>query len=172
MEQPGNEHTDKAPAWIKSRSSGLLLHVSSLPGRFGIGNLGQGAHSLLEFLAETGFSYWQVCPVGPTGFGDSPYQTFSSVAGNPYLIDWEPLHEADLVKESELEPFLALSHESTDYNALRALFWPLVQAVSKRFQAVPSKKEGIKKNDTQGIALQYIAQLDIMHVVRNTTKMG
>ena len=135
MEQPGNDLVDNAPAWIKSRSSGLLLHVSSLPGRFGIGNLGPGAHSLLEFLAETGFSYWQVCPVGPTGFGDSPYQTFSSIAGNPYFIDWEPLHKAGLVKESELEPFLSLSHESTDYNAIRTLFWPLAKAVSERFQA-------------------------------------
>ncbi|MGE4549897.1 MAG: 4-alpha-glucanotransferase, partial [Opitutales bacterium] len=125
------------PAWIDRRSSGLLLHVSSLPGRFGIGNLGSAAHSALEFLVEAGFSHWQVCPVGPTGFGDSPYQAFSSVAGNPYFIDWEPLLEADLVEERELEPFLSLPAENTDYNALRVLFWPLAKAVSTRFHENP-----------------------------------
>ena len=101
-----------APVWIDRRSSGLLLHVSSLPGRFGIGNLGSVAHSGLEFLVEAGFSHWQVCPVGPTGFGDSPYQTFSSVAGNPYFIDWESLLEADL--ESS-ETTAAVSHYLLEY---------------------------------------------------------
>ena len=126
-------HQPTVPAWLDTRSSGLLLHVSSLPSRFGIGNLGKEAHLFLEFLAKSGFSYWQVCPVGPTGYGDSPYQSYSSVAGNPYFIDWEPLIQAKLVKSDELSEFRELSNEFTDYNLLRKLFWPLAKVVSNRF---------------------------------------
>ncbi|MFP6899737.1 MAG: 4-alpha-glucanotransferase [Opitutales bacterium] len=130
-------HQTMVPAWLDARSSGLLLHVSSLPSPFGVGNLGSGAQSFLEFLVEAGFSYWQVCPVGPTGFGDSPYQTYSSVAGNPYFIDWEPLLKAKLVDEGELSKLYSLTDKSTDYNTLQTLFWPLVTAASKRFSKNP-----------------------------------
>ena len=68
-----------------SRSSGILLHPTSFPGRFGIGDLGPAAHEWIETLATTGTEYWQVLPLGPTGYGDSPYQCFSSFAGNPNL---------------------------------------------------------------------------------------
>ncbi|SVD24344.1 uncharacterized protein METZ01_LOCUS377198, partial [marine metagenome] len=66
------------PAWLRQRSTGLLLHLSSLPGEFGIGNMGKPSRELIDFLSEAGFSHWQICPVGPTSFGDSPYQSFSS----------------------------------------------------------------------------------------------
>ena len=68
------------------RSSGILLHPTSLPGRYGIGTLGQAAYDWIDFLHQSGQSLWQVLPLGPTGYGDSPYQSFSSFAGNPYLI--------------------------------------------------------------------------------------
>ncbi len=69
-----------------TRSGGILLHPTSLPGRFGIGDLGRAAYQWLDFLHASGQSLWQVMPLGPTGYGDSPYQSFSAFAGNPYLI--------------------------------------------------------------------------------------
>lgn len=79
------------------RSSGVLLHPTSLPGRFGIGDLGEPAYRFVDFLVEARQSLWQVLPLGPTGYGDSPYQAFSSFAGNPLLISLE-----ELVKEGAL----------------------------------------------------------------------
>ncbi len=64
------------------RSSGILLHISSLPSEYGIGTLGKGAYEFVDYLSDCGLSYWQVLPIGPTGYGDSPYQTFSTFAGN------------------------------------------------------------------------------------------
>src|SRR5687768_3062876 len=68
------------------RSAGILLHPTSLPGPNGIGELGNEAHRFVDVLAEAGVKIWQVLPLGPTGLGDSPYQTFSAFAGNPLLI--------------------------------------------------------------------------------------
>src|SRR6185503_13922721 len=69
-----------------TRAAGILLHPTSLPGPNGIGELGSEAHRFLDFLAATGITIWQVLPLGPTGYGDSPYQCFSAFAGNPYMI--------------------------------------------------------------------------------------
>ncbi len=80
-----------------ARTSGILLHPTSLPGPHGIGELGSQAFTWLDWLASTGCELWQVLPLGPTGFGDSPYQSFSSFAGNPYLVSLEELVEADLL---------------------------------------------------------------------------
>ncbi|MBK5109197.1 MAG: 4-alpha-glucanotransferase, partial [Anaerolineales bacterium] len=66
------------------RSSGILLHPTSLPGPFGIGDLGPQVHRWIDFLSRSGCGLWQVLPLGPTGYGDSPYQSFSAFAGNPY----------------------------------------------------------------------------------------
>jgi len=73
------------------RSSGVLMPVSSLPSPYGIGTLGQAAYDFIDFLSESGQSWWQILPLGPTGYGDSPYQSLSSFAGNPYLIDLDLL---------------------------------------------------------------------------------
>ena len=67
------------------RASGVLLHPTSLPGRHGIGDLGAEAHAFVDFLAATGQRWWQILPLGPTGYGNSPYQSTSSFAGNPLL---------------------------------------------------------------------------------------
>ena len=73
------------------RMSGILLHPTSLPGRYGIGSMNQAAYDWVDFLERTRQSLWQVLPLGPTGYGDSPYQSFSTFAGNPYLISLEDL---------------------------------------------------------------------------------
>ena len=70
---------------IKERASGVLLHPTSLPGPYGIGDLGPEAYRWIDFLVASGTRYWQFLPLGPTGYGDSPYQCFSAFAGNPLL---------------------------------------------------------------------------------------
>jgi len=85
------------------RSSGILLPVSSLPSRYGIGTVGKEACEFVDFLKSCGQRYWQILPVGPTGYGDSPYQSFSAYAGNPYLIDLEGLVEDGLLKHKEIQ---------------------------------------------------------------------
>ena len=85
------------------RAAGILMSISSLPSPYGIGTLGRSAYEFADFLAEAGQKYWQLLPLGPTGYGDSPYQSFSSFAGNPYFIDLDLLVQDHLLKKSELE---------------------------------------------------------------------
>lgn len=84
------------------RSSGILLHPTSLPGAFGIGDIGPTARRWIDFLAKSRCSIWQILPLGPTGYGDSPYQCFSAFAGNPYLISPEVLLEEDLLLPEDI----------------------------------------------------------------------
>ena len=87
----------------KKRGAGILLPISSLPSPYGIGTLGAEAYAFVDQLAEAKQSYWQVLPVGPTSFGDSPYQSFSAFAGNPYFIDLDTLKEDGLLLSEEIE---------------------------------------------------------------------
>lgn len=75
------------------RGSGILMHISSLPGKYGIGTLGKSAYLFADFLKQSGQKYWQILPLGHTGYGDSPYQCFSAYAGNPYFIDLDILKD-------------------------------------------------------------------------------
>ena len=79
-------HLKRKPMISLPRSSGILLHPTSLPGDYGIGDLGESAYRFVDWLCEQGQSIWQVLPLGPTSYGDSPYQTLSAFAGNPNLI--------------------------------------------------------------------------------------
>ena len=85
------------------RKCGVLMPVSSIPSRFGIGGFSKEAYAFVDFLAEAGQSLWQILPLGPTGYGDSPYQSFSTFAGNPYYIDLEALIQEGLLLEKECE---------------------------------------------------------------------
>ncbi len=85
------------------RESGILLHITSLPGPYGIGTMGKNAYAFVDFLEAAGQSYWQILPLTPTGYGDSPYQSFSACAGNHYLIDLDTLVEEGLLKQAEVE---------------------------------------------------------------------
>ncbi len=93
---------------LAERKSGLLLHPTSLPGRYGVGSFNQAAYEWVDFLARTRQSLWQVLPLGPTGYGDSPYQSFSSFAGNPYLISLEDMVEEGLLEQAVLRRHLSL----------------------------------------------------------------
>ncbi len=97
------------------RSSGILLHVTSLPGRLGIGDLGAVAYKFADFLSAAGQKLWQVLPLNPTGYGDSPYQCFSAFAGNPVLISLERLCEQGLLRESDLEQAPSFPVAFVDY---------------------------------------------------------
>ncbi len=97
------------------RSSGVLLHPTSLPGNYGIGALGKEAYAFVDFLSRTSQSYWQILPLGPTGYGDSPYQCFSSAAGNPLLIDLDLLKEKGWLSDEELSGGDELSDCAVDY---------------------------------------------------------
>ena len=80
------------------RRSGILMPISSLPAPYGIGTMGAAAREFVDFLAQAGQSCWQILPVCPTSYGDSPYQSFSSYAGNPYFIDLDDLAEEGLLE--------------------------------------------------------------------------
>ena len=97
------------------RASGILLHPTSLPGRYGIGDLGKPAYEFVDFLEESGQSLWQVLPLGPTGFGDSPYQSFSAFAGNPLLISLETLVDEGLLEKRDLKNAPHFSPDRVDY---------------------------------------------------------
>ena len=86
-----------------ARDAGVLMHITSLPSPCGIGTLGREAYRFADFLKAAGQRYWQILPVGPTSYGDSPYQSFSTYAGNPYLIDLDLLQEEGLLEKEEYE---------------------------------------------------------------------
>jgi len=124
--------------WLQNRAAGAFLHITSLPSSTGIGNLGESAIAYLSFLKEAVFRFWQMCPVGPTGYGDSPYQVFSSFAGNPYLIDWRPIEGKGLITDSELQILRELPDEYIDYGNLYKRFFPLARKSHERFLRNPS----------------------------------
>ncbi|MBQ3979179.1 MAG: 4-alpha-glucanotransferase, partial [Lachnospiraceae bacterium] len=84
------------------RSAGILMPVFSLPSPYGIGTLGKAAKEFVDFLAKMKHRYWQVLPVGPTGYGDSPYQSYSAFAGNPYFIDLDLLVAQGMLTPEEI----------------------------------------------------------------------
>ena len=101
------------------RESGILMHISSLPGPYGIGSMGKQAYAFVDFLEAAGQSYWQILPLTPTGYGDSPYQSFSACAGNHYLIDLDTLVEEGLLRQEEVSS-VVWNHSETrvDYGIL------------------------------------------------------
>ncbi|PYE56367.1 4-alpha-glucanotransferase [Deinococcus yavapaiensis KR-236] len=98
-----------------SRSSGVLLHFTSLPGAYGIGEFNEHAYRTVDWLASAGQKYWQVMPLGPTGYGDSPYQSFSAFAGNPYLISLDDLVKEGVLFETDLAEAPPFSETKVDF---------------------------------------------------------
>lgn len=117
------------------RSSGILMHISSLPSPYGIGTLGRSAFEFVDFLKKAGQKYWQMLPVGPTSYGDSPYQSFSTFAGNPYFIDLDRLQQDGLLSRRDYDS-LEWSEEPTavDYEKIyKHRFTVLYKAYQKGY---------------------------------------
>ena len=104
---------------IPVRKSGILLHISSLPGPGGIGSMGKEAYAFADFLKASGMSIWQVLPMGPTGYGESPYQSTSVFAGNPMLISIEKMAEEGLVTLNADEVFVPSQEEKVEFDLMR-----------------------------------------------------
>ena len=119
---------------IQPRRSGILLHPTSLPGRYGVGAFNHEVYAWIDFLHRTRQTLWQVLPLGPTGYGDSPYQSFSSFAGNPYLIALEPLAEEGLLDPQWLAEAPSLPASHVDYGALYQWKLPLLRRTADRFR--------------------------------------
>jgi 4-alpha-glucanotransferase len=116
------------------RSSGILLHPTSLPGAYGIGTLGEEAFDFIDFLEDAGQSLWQICPLGPTGYGDSPYQCFSAFAGNPLLISIEKLQKQDLLSRKDINKPSFSSHY-VDFGSAIKWKMPVLRKAYRAFTA-------------------------------------
>lgn len=116
------------------RTSGVLMPISSLPSPYGIGTMGKSARKFVDFLVKGGQTYWQILPICPTSYGDSPYQSFSSFAGNPYFIDLDILCKENLLKEKECESFdWGTSEEYIDYGTMYVSRYALLHKAYARF---------------------------------------
>jgi 4-alpha-glucanotransferase len=120
------------------RSSGILLHPTSLPGNFGIGDLGPAAYQWVDWLAGSGCTLWQILPLGPTGYGDSPYQSFSAFAGNPYLISPELLLRDNLLDSNDIIEKLNFDPERVDFGSIIPWKLNLLERAFLRFSSSSS----------------------------------
>lgn len=130
------------------RSSGILMHISSLPNPYGIGTLGSSAYEFVNFLHKAGQKYWQILPLGHTSYGDSPYQTFSAFAGNPYFIDLDFLKNDGLLKEEEYQNLRNTSSEYVDFGFQYYYRYPILRMAYQRFKkAIPTDFKSFKKQN-------------------------
>ena len=117
-----------------TRSSGVLMHITSLPNAFGIGSFGQSAYDFVDFLVETKQTYWQILPLTTTSYGDSPYQSFSAIAGNTHLIDFDLLTQMGLLKESDYASVhFGDDPTSVDYERIFYARRPILETAVKNF---------------------------------------
>lgn len=123
------------------RTSGILLHPTSLPSRFGIGDLGENAYRFIDFLSNSDQQIWQILPIGPTGYGNSPYLSYSALAGNPLLISPTLLQRQGLLTEAELQNLPDFPLDKVDFEQVIATKMPLLRRASDRFKAQATAKE-------------------------------
>lgn len=117
------------------RTSGILMHISSLPSPYGIGTMGKEARKFVDFLDKAGQTYWQILPICPTSYGDSPYQSFSSFAGNPYFIDLDYLCKDKLLTKKECLSYeWGENPEFVEYGTLYENRFPLLKKAYQRFK--------------------------------------
>lgn len=138
------------------RKKGILLPVFSLPGKYGIGSLGEEAYRFVDFLAETGQDYWQVLPLGHTSYGDSPYQALSAFAGNPYFIDPEMLLCDGLLTAEEVRGARS-ARRDIDYASLYRERYPLLRKAYSRFTPTPSFETFKRENEWLGDYVRFMS---------------
>ena len=124
---------------LHTRLSGVLVHPTSFPSPYGIGDLGQGAYDFIDFLKASGQSLWQVLPLGPTGFGDSPYQSFSAFAGQSLLISPDDLVDLELITKDDLYPIPEFDAAKVDYGAVLNYKNVLFKKAFQTFHHTPNK---------------------------------
>ena len=131
------------------RASGILMPISSLPSPYGIGTMGQQARQFVDFLSQAGQAYWQILPVCPTSYGDSPYQSFSTYAGNPYFIDLDTLAAQGLLKPKEYKHIdWQCTPEQINYGALYEKRYAVLRTACERLLAAPPAdyRDFVRKN--------------------------
>ena len=126
------------------RACGILLHPTSLPGPYGVGDLGHEAYRFVDFLASAGQSLWQVLPLGPTGYGNSPYQCFSAFAGNTLLVSPDLLAEHGLLAPADLEDAPRLEDGRVEYGAAFGLKERLLNRAFENYKA--ARPAGVRDN--------------------------
>jgi 4-alpha-glucanotransferase len=144
--------------WLKDRTAGVLLHPTCFPGEHGIGSFGREARQFIDFLHDAGFAYWQICPLGPTSYGDSPYQCPSAFAGNPHLIDVPSLVAAGLLTREQAEPLRRLSRDRVDYGGVYHYKRPILRAAFDTFRA--RKNSALPYGDFAEFKAQHARWLD------------
>ena len=141
---------------MTKRSSGVLMHITSLPGEFGIGTFGKSAYDFVDFLEETKQTYWQILPLTTTSYGDSPYQSFSAVAGNLNLIDFSLLKEEGLLEESDYSNVnFGENPEKIDYALLFEVRRPILEkavANTAKYSNVLAEIEKFEKDNSSWLA--------------------
>ena len=116
------------------RGAGILMHIASLPGEFGIGTLGKEAYKFADFLNKSGIKNWQILPIGHTSYGDSPYQCFSAFAGNPYFIDFDMLRDQGILKEEDYKyENYGKNPEKIDYALIFDVKYKVLKKAYKNF---------------------------------------
>lgn len=148
------------------RSAGILLSVTSLPSNYGIGCFSESAYQFVDWLKEAGQSYWQILPLGPTSYGDSPYQSFSTFAGNPYLISLEEFIKEGLLTKEECDAAeLGTDPENIDYEKLYKNRYPLLKKAYER-SSIQGEKEFLdfcRENDWLEDYALFMAVKDHFH---------
>src|SRR5512147_617826 len=142
---------------IFQRCSGILLHIPSLPAVHGIGDLGVSAREFVDFLAASGQKIWQVLPLSPTGYGDSPYQCFSAFAGNHLFIDMLQLHEQGLLESQDFATSPQLPIDFVDYGKVITFKQTLLRKAARNFF---SQAEGVGCGAFQTFCRDNAAWLD------------
>lgn len=134
------------------RAAGVLCHISSLPGKYGIGSMGKEAYRFAKILAKNGVGYWQILPLVQTGFGDSPYQSVACNSGNPYFIDLELLFREGLLTKQELQSLRRSG--KLDYGALYQERYETLRKAFSRFPFDSEKfRSFVKRGEHEDYAL-------------------
>ena len=131
----------------RPRRAGVLMHITSLPSNYGIGTLGSEAFKFADWLSLARQTYWQMLPLGPTGYGDSPYQSSSSYAGNPYMVDLDELINENLLKKDEVESvFWGNDTSKVDFGNMFEQRYPILEKAFSRFKPDKDYEDFCQKN--------------------------
>jgi 4-alpha-glucanotransferase len=156
----------------EGRASGILLHPTSLPGPHGIGELGAEAYRFLDYLVSAGQSLWQVLPLGPTGYGDSPYACFSSFAGNPLLVSLDSLVEWGALDRGELDGAAGFSRDRVQFGPLIEWKIPLLHRAAARFLASGIRERRAAFEEFRSREAWWLEDYTLFMAIKNVTKAG